>query len=164
MSIVKTGRTFAASVAAVIALGAGGITVANAAEPAPAPAVEWVAPEVNGLAAEQEAEAAAAEAARIEAERVEAERVAAEAAAAEAARIEAARIEADRVAAEKAEAERQATLPAKPAPVAPKATSPSAPAKPAPVVPDGARYDEKTDSMAHTICEVTAEGVAIPCQ
>lgn len=156
-TIAKTGRTFAGILAATLVLGAGGIAVANAAEPTEptAPTVEWVAPKVNGLAAEQEAEAAAAEAARIEAERVEAERVAAEAA-------EVARLEAERVAAEAAERARleveEAAKP-KPAPVTPR----SGPAPVAPVDGGGSKYNENTDSMDHTICEVTPEGVAIPC-
>lgn len=155
MSIVKSGRIAAAIIAGSIAASLGGIAVANATEqPAEvAEVVEYVAPEVNGLATEQEAEAAVA----VEAARIEAERVAAELAAAEAARVAAAaaaQAEAERVAAAQADAERKAYL----AP-APRQAAPA----PAPIDGQGAKYDPETDSMAHTICEVTAEGVAIPC-
>lgn len=87
-------------VAGVYALGAS----APQAEPTPTvtaePAAVFVGITENGLAAEQEAEAAAAEAVRIEAERVAAE--------AEAARIEAERVAAEQAAAEEAARQSQA--------------------------------------------------------
>jgi hypothetical protein len=48
-------------------------------------------------------------------------------------------------------------------PVIEPAPEPAPAPAPAPV-PEGGVYDPETDSMAHTICEVTAEGVQIPCQ
>lgn len=126
----------AASFAAVGAIVLGAFTFATAAQSAPAPAeTPVVAEEVyvgtgeNGLAAEQEAEAAAAEAARIEAERV-----AAEAAAAEAARIaaeqEAARVAAEQEAARQAEATQRQT--SQTSGGGESVNSPVAPAAPAP--------------------------------
>ena len=103
----------------------GGTVVAIDSAAAPAAVVETVAPTLdptayttNGLASEQETDAAAAEAARIEAERVAAEA----AAAAEAARVaaeHAAAAEAERIAAEEAAAYEEPVYdePAAPAPV-----------------------------------------------
>lgn len=97
--VTATGISLGAVAAVIAGVYAFGAT-APAADPAPTPTVEvaaYVGTTENGLAFEQEADAAAAEAARIEAERVAAEAAAA---------AEAARVEAERVAAE--EAARQA--------------------------------------------------------
>lgn len=54
-------------------------------------------------------------------------------------------------------------VPADPEPIVEEPVEPAPAPEPVPV-PEGAVYDPATDSMAHTICEVTAEGVQIPCQ
>ncbi|WP_350347272.1 hypothetical protein ABIQ69_11585 [Agromyces sp. G08B096] len=139
--------------AGAVALGAAGaiafgaFTVfggANAAEPTPEPTVAAITvdlasvPYTNGLAAEQETEAAAAV-------KAEQDRLAAKAAAAEAARIaaeQAAAAEAERIAAEQAVAEEE------------------------PVVeePEPEYTGPVPGTQVHTICQVLEDGTQVPCQ
>ena len=135
-------------------LGVGGVIFASGVSAAPAGVTETVAPldvpsdAPNGIAAEQEAEAAAA---------VEAARVAAEqAAAAEAARIaaeQAAAAEAQRIAAEQAASDDAETY---------EADEPSGPA-PAPA-PEPEYTGPLPGTQTHSICQVLEDGTQIPCQ
>ncbi|MFF2369946.1 hypothetical protein [Agromyces sp. NPDC058110] len=115
----RAARIAATTIVAALALGTvafvapaviGGQEPPAAAQPTPtAVTVDLTAiPYTNGLATEQEAEAAVAERARIEAEAAEAARLAAEAAAAQAAADEAARLAAEQLAAEQLAAEQAA--------------------------------------------------------
>jgi cytoskeletal protein RodZ len=155
----KDGRIVAGAVVLGLTgvLGVGVVTVANA-NPEPAAVVETADPAMtidltettdNGLATEQEAEAAAAEAARIEAERVAAEA----AAAAEAARV-AAEQEAARIAAEQAAAYEESYE-------EPTYSEPD-PAPPADYCPDG-YIDDPTKGCHSPICAVLADGTEVPC-
>lgn len=144
------GGVTAAALMGVVALGVVGVATAA---PEPAAVVETTSldldayPDTNGLAAEQEADAAAVEAARVEAERVAAEQAAAAAAA------EAARVAAEQAAASAPEAQ---------------ADEPSdeggndTPAAPAPAPAPNPGYDPA--SQPHAICEVLEDGTQVPCQ
>lgn len=138
------------AVALMGAIGLGGFALVAGANATP-PAVDSTPvldlgslPDTNGLAAEQEAEAAAAEAARI----------AAEAAAAEAARVaaeQAAAAEAQRIADEQAAAEAEAFEAEEPSDPAPE-PEPEEFTGPAP------------GTQVHTICQVLEDGTQVPCQ
>lgn len=137
-------------VAAVCILGltAGGVFLASATPTTDAPVSKVVsAPEVNGLAAEQEAAAA----------QVEAERIAAEAAAAEAARVAAeqaaaAQAEADRIVAEQAVDTEAETFESSDEPAPKPEPEPEEFTGPLP------------GTQVHTICAVLDDGTQVPCQ